>query len=350
MTDPTGVPSPALPEPLALLQAPYVPAKPAAPPPHPAEWFTWQAATVSAAAPVASVVLALVGVPVCLRHPGAAKFFAFAGLLLSVGGLALATAVLVGTRRRRIPEIMRRTIAGVVFNALLAACTIIGVAGRSASTALASKGISFGPRPAAAAPAHSNAFASQSKPKPTAVKPDVPEMRINVADLQKIGDRTFATYAGWLGVRRAGGVVVIVTSLDDADPTQRALRSALASSFSSLRIVIDNGTSHAVSIDPKHAWLWAPDDMPIRPLDPIKVAETAKSNRPQWLAHYGRPIVVPGGAKLSKHFLFLPRSTDLKSLCGVTLLIDGKTVDVKGRYLSAAEKAALLSREGSGAR
>ena len=78
--------------------------------------------------------------------------------------------------------------------------------------------------------------------------------------------------------------------------------------------------------------------------DLVQVLRSVKDDPSAAVKMFGPPLVARPGTKLIERFLFLPPKTDAATINHVSLTIDGAPLDIPGRYLSAAEKQALVAQ------
>jgi hypothetical protein len=167
------------------------------------------------------------------------------------------------------------------------------------------------------------------------------------ADAMLAAEPGFASADGWVAAGRSGSAAVAMSAVDRAGPQLSALRSAVPIKLSIVVLAIDNTDGNsAVRIDPEFVRAVTANGTTVGALSPRLVLSTATRDRDTYLRKFGRPLVVPAGAKLSEAVIFFPASVDVTRLHGIVFAANGVTMTFRGHVMPAVEKAGIVAAAG----
>jgi hypothetical protein len=245
-------------------------------------------------------------------------------LLLILSGIGLGVFALTGIKRNGPEGIMVPAIVGMTLSGVIVLLGIVGAVIQSSGRD------PFGARGRAA-----NAGATANRIR-------------TAADAERAGQESFAE-AGWFGVASYKGATITLVSVSDTSPLAAELLAHLKTPVSVLVLGIDSsGTAATFPVDPTGGRIHLKDGTSQPLPDMIHVLRTATREREDALRAFGPPFQVPPRGQLVGKVVFIPPNTDPAQIDAVSMTVDGKTINVQGKFLSAEEKDKLMRMGGGG--
>ena len=166
--------------------------------------------------------------------------------------------------------------------------------------------------------------------------------RASYARFVRDGIPSLTDYPGWVGAAKLPEGFVAVGSFDDASPAGRLVQDQLGGQYTIIDIGVSNRRgSYSIQVDPSSV-VFRTSHGNIRSLDLDAALKSSPNSESLLQGWSGRHAVRPGE---SHEFLCLiPHGVDLHSAFEVDLVVNGVTISVPGRFMSAQERKALFDK------
>jgi uncharacterized protein DUF4339 len=156
------------------------------------------------------------------------------------------------------------------------------------------------------------------------------------------GIPSLTDYPGWVGAAKLPEGFIAVGSFDDDSPAAKLVSDQLGSQYTVIDIGVDNRRgSYSIEVNPSSVLIRTPQGS-VRALDldtALKSSPNAETLLQEWS---GRHAVRPGEGH--EFLCLIPHGVDLHSAYQVDLVVNGVTVSVPGRFMSAGERKALYDQ------
>jgi hypothetical protein len=148
---------------------------------------------------------------------------------------------------------------------------------------------------------------------------------------------------GWYGARSLAGAGLFVLELDRDGSLGRMITDNFEQRFIPLVVGVDNRSTRPMVLNLDGARLILADGSAVVGLDRGAVLEGTRRGRDEARRLHGGPYRVGAGQSLGNALLFVPPGTVMKEVVSVTIELDGASVTIPGRLVTAAEKRAPVT-------
>lgn len=144
---------------------------------------------------------------------------------------------------------------------------------------------------------------------------------------------------GWMGYSIDAKYSIGVVAMDDANVDTINLKANFGRDFTALVLWADNRANTApISVNTEGATVRMQDGSIVNALGTRAVLDTAKADRPQFVAKFAPPFTVGAGGIVEGQLMFLPPRIDMSRVQTIYVTVDGVKVSVPGRIFTAQEK------------